>query len=569
MEKILAVIIVTTCWSVSHSLPSSPNFILMVADDLGMGDVGFLGNDTIRTPNIDSIAERGALLTQHLAAASVCTPSRTALMTGRYPIRAGMVPTHIIRVNIFTSSVSGLPNNETTVADMLKQKDYSTGYIGKWHLGLSCETYTDFCSHPLKLGFDYFYGLPLTNLKDFGDDGDSVVYTRVPYLDEIVVAIVIGAAFLLVFLVQRELLGKGPAILILTILVILAAITLFICKNMKLLNSLLMRNYEVVEQPMDLYDNLTQKLVTEGVEFMESQVAAAKPFFLVISWLQVHTALYTSKEFEGVSKHGKYGDNVEEMDWSVGEVLKAVERLGITDNTFVYFTSDNGAHIDEYGIDGERHGGYNGIYKGGKTMGGMEGGVRVPTAVMWPGVIPAGLKVDQPTSNMDILPTLAYLSGANVPERPLDGYNMMPLLTNATDHTSHKVIMHYCGADIHAARYSPQDSLDVWKVMFVTPDFIPGTSSCGYICDCNSVIHHDPPLLYNIAIDPSEENPLDSTAPEYQEIMQTVFDAVGEHVASIEPVENQFDLMKMLPRPWLQPCCNPPSCHCEDDKFKP
>ena len=105
--------------------------------------------------------------------------------------------------------------------------------------------------------------------------------------------------------------------------------------------------------------------------------------------------------------------------------------------------------------------------------------------------------------------------------------------------------------------------------MYASPDFIPGTSSCGYICDCigDSVIYHDPPLLYNIAKDPSEENLLDSTAPEYQHIMQAIQDGVQAHVDSIEPVEDQFDLIKMLPRPWLQPCCNPPSCKCTDDKF--
>lgn len=138
----------------------------------------------------------------------------------------------------------------------------------------------------------------------------------------------------------------------------------WVFSNMKFLNSIVMRNYDVVEQPLS-FENLTQRLVSEGVEFMEQSHAAEVPFLLVMSWIQVHTVLYNSvKEFRGRSTHGQYGDNVEEMDWSVGQMLNALDRLGIANDTFVYFTSDNGGHVEEKGLNGAREGGYNGIYRG-------------------------------------------------------------------------------------------------------------------------------------------------------------------------------------------------------------
>ncbi|KAJ8308867.1 hypothetical protein KUTeg_013741 [Tegillarca granosa] len=135
-----------------------------------------------RTPNIDRIAEEGAQLRHHLAASSMCSPSRTALLTGRYPIRSGMVPSSQIRINIFVASSGGLPKNEITIASLAKEAGYKTALIGKWHLGLSRETFDDFEHHPKNHGFDYFYGLPLTNLKDFGNDGDKVVFAQQPHI---------------------------------------------------------------------------------------------------------------------------------------------------------------------------------------------------------------------------------------------------------------------------------------------------------------------------------------------------------------------------------------------------
>lgn len=160
-------------------------------------------------------------------------------------------------------------------------------YTGKWHLGLSCQRYTDFCFHPLNQGFDHFYGLPLTNLKDFGNDGDSVVLTRLPYLDSCIASIMLGLPLLLIYLVKTGHLGPGKAVIFFVSIGILVLSVTFIYKNLKMLNSILMRNFDVVEQPIDLYDNLTEKLVREGVGFMEQQVQQDKPFLLIMSWVQV------------------------------------------------------------------------------------------------------------------------------------------------------------------------------------------------------------------------------------------------------------------------------------------
>uniref|UniRef100_A0A8C5RPK2 Sulfatase N-terminal domain-containing protein n=1 Tax=Laticauda laticaudata TaxID=8630 RepID=A0A8C5RPK2_LATLA len=145
---------------------SRPNILLITADDLGYGNLGCFGNDTIRIPNIVQLAKEGVKLTQHIAAASICTPSRAAFLTGRYPIRSGMMCQIKGRVLIWTGASGGLPANETTFAKLLQQKGYATGIIGKWHQGVNCESRNDQCHHPLKHGFDYFYGTPFTLINE-------------------------------------------------------------------------------------------------------------------------------------------------------------------------------------------------------------------------------------------------------------------------------------------------------------------------------------------------------------------------------------------------------------------
>ena len=241
---------------------------------------------------------------------------------------------------------------------------YILGFIGKWHLGLNCETNSDFCHHPLKHGFDYFYGLPLTNLRNCGDDGGNVFELVYPNWRRWIVALGITSAVLATTAYLLGVVSKRTLAILIVLFSIVLPLFLYQAVQFTLTNltCILLRNYEVVEQPIEL-QNLTVRLTAESIKFMEE--SRDKPFLLFMSYAKVHTALFTAKAFEGHSGHSRYGDNVEEMDWSVGKVMSALERLGLKDDTFVYFTSDQGPHIEEVTFEGEYHGGWKGHFKGG------------------------------------------------------------------------------------------------------------------------------------------------------------------------------------------------------------
>ncbi|RXM99865.1 Arylsulfatase F [Acipenser ruthenus] len=293
-----------------------------------------------KTPNIDRLAQEGVKLTQHIAAALLCTPSRAAFMTGRYPIRSGMGSTGRVQVILWTGASGGLPSNETTFATMLQKHDYSTGIVGKWHLGVNCDSRNDNCHHPVNHGFDYFYGLPFTLFNDCKP-------------------------------------GEGTDIL------------------------------------ADLQALFRQASQVLGLALLTLLIARLAGFFLV-SWKLIVLLTITVLPACMV-KAGLYGDNVEEVDWMVGRITNVVERLGLSNKTMVYFTSDHGGHLEDSDSRGQK-GGWNGIYKGGKGMGGWEGGIRVPGIFRWPGTLSPGSVIDEPTSLMDVFPTLVNLAGGELPK---------------------------------------------------------------------------------------------------------------------------------------------------------
>ncbi|XP_078573792.1 steryl-sulfatase-like [Branchiostoma floridae x Branchiostoma japonicum] len=535
-----------------------PNFVFFVADDLGIGDVGCFGNDTIRTPNIDSIAAKGAKLTQDLAAAPVCTPSRAAFLTGRYPIRYGMVgmdgPVTLVRL----ATPTGLPRSEVTFPQLAKDHGYRTALIGKWHLGLNCVWAGDHCQHPNKFGFDYYYGPLYGNGPGCHPDAESffgpriaqIIYSRL-HLWEISTSILV-------------------AILALKYLNTFSGKRCFCCLYLvghlvRRLNCVMMRDGDIIEMPFDI-STMTPRMTLEAVKFLEESKTKNEPFLLEVSFSNVHIALLPYKEFRGKSRHGLYGDSVEEMDWSVGVVMATLERLGLTDNTFVYFTSDNGGHI-ESGEDG----GSNGIYKGGKGQAASEGGIRMPTIVQWPRKIKPGTIVSEATSQMDIFPTVADIIGAPLPQdRVIDGRNILSLLGGAEVTSPHDFLFHYCDEYVHAVRYRPKEGNVTWKAQFVSYNWEPGTTGCytTFICRCAGpeVTYNDPPLLYDVTNDPAEDRPISAVSdPRYTVVIDVIKKAMEEQQKSLTKVKKQFGLSNFIPVPWLQECCNFPFCDCQEN----
>jgi arylsulfatase A-like enzyme len=269
---------------------SKPNFIIVFCDDLGYGDLGCYGHPTIRTPNLDRMAAEGQRWTDFYVGASVCTPSRAALLTGRLPIRSGMCNSD--RRVLFPDSAGGLPQGEVTIAQALKGEGYASACIGKWHLG-HLPQYL-----PTNNGFDYYFGLPYSNDMDRvgGPQG--------------------RAAF------------RDPKI--------------------EYWNVPLMRNEQIIERPAD-QNTLTKRYTEEAVRFIERN--KDRPFFLYLAQTMVHVPLFVSDKFRGKSPRGLYGDAVEEIDGSVGRIIETLRREGLAQNTLVVFTSDNGPWLtyDQHG----------------------------------------------------------------------------------------------------------------------------------------------------------------------------------------------------------------------------
>ncbi|OXB66268.1 hypothetical protein ASZ78_014003, partial [Callipepla squamata] len=534
------------------SIITQPNFVLLVADDLGIGDVGCYGNDTIRTPNIDRLAREGVKLTQHITAAPLCTPSRAAFLTGRYPIRSGLPCTVKWPLNI-TLLLNG------------------TVPYGKWHLGVNCEHRNDHCHHPLNHGFDYFYGMPFTLINDCQTTEEPEMdrpfrrklwlYTQI-----IVLATLTTALGRLTGLISVN----WKTVTCLALFSLLFFVSWFSSYGfVRYWNCIIMRNHEVTEQPM-VTERTTSFILRESISFIERN--KHKPFLLFLSFLHSHTPLLTTEKFLGKSSHGLYGDNVEEMDWMVGHVLDAIDKEGLTKNTLVYFASDHGGWLERQ--ENKRQlGGWNGIYRGGKAMGGWEGGIRVPGIFRWPGVLPAGTVINEPTSLMDIYPTVVHLAGGVVPQdRVIDGRDLMPLLQGTVEHSEHKFLFHYCGTHLHAVRWHQKDSGAIWKAHYVTPNFHPpGAGACydrGF-CPCfgEGVTRHDPPLLFDLSRDPSETQPLSAdTEPLFDTVIERIGSAIEEHRRTLTPVPQQLSLNNVIWKPWLQPCCGTfPFCWCDKE----
>ena len=379
---------------------STPNFIVLFADDQGWGDLGVYGHPDIRTPHIDRMAAEGMRLTSFYAA-PFCGPSRAALMTGSYPPRASLDFNH------GPGATTGIHPDEITVAELLKGKGYATKMIGKWHLGDA----PDFLPH--RHGFDSWFGIPYSN--DMWRY-HPVMPIRLPE-DERMISARERAA-------MTGFAGQGSYY--------------DLEKGQGFPQPLpLMRDDDVLETDSD-QRSLTTLYTELALEFIEESKDG--PFFLYLPHAMPHVPLFVNNSRWGKSIRGRYGDVIEELDWSVGQILGKLAELGLDRNTLVVYTSDNGPWL-QYGIDA----GSAGPLRLGKGTT-WEGGMRVPGIFWMPGSIPAGQVSSAVAANMDILPTFAGLAGAELPDdRVLDGRDLWPLLSGATDESPHEYFYFFAG----------------------------------------------------------------------------------------------------------------------------
>ncbi len=367
---------------------SPPNFIIIFADDLGYGDLGVYGHPTIKTPNLDRMAYEGQKWTNFYVGASVCTPSRAALLTGRLPVRSGMASNQQ-RV-LFPDSKNGIPAREITLAEQLKEVGYATACIGKWHLGHR-EQYL-----PTNNGFDYYFGIPYSNDMDHTGGPD-----------------------------YKEAAKEKPSAI-----------------KIEDYNVPLMRNTEIIERPAN-QNTITKRYSEEAVAYIKKN--KDHPFLVYLAHNLPHIPLFASKEFLGKSERGLYGDVVTEIDDGVGKILATLKEEGLAENTIVVFTSDNGPWLPF-----KTHGGSAGLLRAGKGTT-WEGGMREPCIFWSPKIIRPAVITDL-GSTMDLFTTFSKMAGAEIPkDRVIDGVDLSATLFEQKE-SPRKNMFYYRGTDLYAVR---------------------------------------------------------------------------------------------------------------------
>jgi arylsulfatase A-like enzyme len=411
-----------------------PNIIIILVDDLGYGD---LESPTLDTPNLDRMAAEGVRLTSFYASAALCTPSRTGLLTGRYPIRTHMTnplypaghPMNLLMdvLGRYAYGVRGIPQDEILLPEVLSRRGYRTGMVGKWHLG-------DKPGHlPNDRGFDSFYGALYSN-----DVQPYAIY----------------------------------------------------------------RDREIeIDAPAD-QDLLTRNFTQEAQAFIRRR--RDEPFFLYLAHAMPHEPMHASEDFRGRSAAGLYGDAVEELDWSVGQILDTLQELGLASKTLVVFNSDNGPWWQ----------GNPGLTRGRKMLV-FEGGFRVPFIARWPGVIPAGTSSSEMSMNFDLFATCMRLAGVPMPnDRIIDGKDIMPVLVGESP-SPHDTLLFYDTRTLLALRHQQ------WKYHRRFR-----TDNAGYWP------LQQGPFLFDLEIDPNESYSLLESEPELASELMAMLDAWEAEMAT-------------------------------------
>lgn len=468
---------------------TKPNIILIFTDDMGYGDLSCFGSRAIKTPTIDRLAQEGMRFTDFYAGAAICSPSRAALLTGRYPHRTGVTFPFPAGEDTFsrsmlrkvglkfgdlgaldtqggTSIANGLPASEITVADALKLAGYQTACIGKWHIGdfTKDETYL-----PTRRGFDFFTGFNGAN------DDWPVAFWR--------------------------------------------------------------NETEIVKDIGIDQAKYTGLFTKEAIDFIER--SKDKPFFLYLAHKDPHQPCIPSENFVNKSDAGRHGDTVEEVDWSTNEIMKCLKKNGLEDNTLILFTSDNGPW-------------YNGSPGGlrGRKGQSFEGGYRVPMIAWWPGKIPAGSVCSEPAMNFDFFPTFLHLAGLEVPnDRIIDGKDIWGLLTGTEKESPHDALFFFHHNELESVRagrwkYHRYINSYVWPIPLDKPHTFFGNIAAGYQYKPEGQDIAIPalgswPLLYDMELDPGEDYNLMKKYPDIGKQMQDL----------IEGFEKEFIAN---PRGWLE-----------------
>jgi arylsulfatase A len=414
---------------------AKPNFVIIFTDDQGYGDLSCFGSKTIKTPNIDRIAKEGRKFTSFMVASPVCTPSRAALLTGCYPKRVGMHQ-HVL----FPASTKGLNAKEHTIADHLKGQGYATACFGKWHLGHHKETL------PTANGFDTYYGIPYSNDMNHPDNKGK---PRGGWQG-------------------MDILWADPE------------------STLTKWKTPLFEDEKIVELPVD-QRTITRRCTQKSIDFIKAN--KDKPFFVYIPHSMPHIPLYVPDDVRDPDPKRAYINTIEHIDTEVGRLLKTIDDLKLTDNTYVIYTTDNGPWLPFL-----HHGGSAGPLRDGKGTT-FEGGQRVPCVMRGPG-IPAGTVCDELTGTIDLLPTIAAITGKPLPKgKKIDGVNVSGLWKGTEKNSPRTEFLHYTSrGDLEGIRS------EKWKLLIKKPRRNP---------------NNKPPevFLFDLSKDLGEQNNLAEAKP--------------------------------------------------------